>query len=205
MTDNRETVKDASTGASFQLLLQTAERLIEEKGCRRTTLQEIMNETGLSKGAIYHYVSSKDELFGLVLRERLNAVNDRFFEAVKRSGNLTDPLRAIAQMLEQLHDEKDVTSRILIYLLIQRDNPVIERMLAEFYEKHVNLSIGWIETGQQAGVISPEVDARKTGELFVLISYGMRVRGMAVSNPGNFSADDMYELMRAMLERRDMR
>jgi AcrR family transcriptional regulator len=196
---------DTPANASFKLLLQTAEKLIADKGCRRTTLQEIMNETGLSKGAIYHYVSSKDELFGLVLRERLDAMNDRFFEAAKRSGNLSDPLRAIAKSMEQLHDEKDVTNRILVYLLSQRDNPVIERMLAEFYEKHVNLSIGWIVNGQQAGVIPAEVDAGKTGELFVLISYGMRVRGMTVSKPGNFNADDMYELMKAALERRDNR
>ncbi|WP_175471903.1 helix-turn-helix domain-containing protein [Paenibacillus naphthalenovorans] len=41
---------------TFQFILSTTEQLIKEKGCQQTTLQDIMERTGLSKGAIYHYV-----------------------------------------------------------------------------------------------------------------------------------------------------
>ncbi|MDF2962176.1 MAG: TetR family transcriptional regulator, partial [Paenibacillus sp.] len=146
------------------------------------------------------YVSSKDELFGLVLRERLNTVNDRFFDAVKSSGgSLIEPLKAITESMEQLLDEKEVTNRILVYLLSQRDNPVVEQMLAEFDDKSISMSVKWIKTGQSSGVIPATVDAEKFGELFVLISYGMRVRGMAAVKPGSFKTEDMFSLMKVML------
>ncbi|QYR19050.1 TetR/AcrR family transcriptional regulator [Paenibacillus sp. sptzw28] len=191
--------RESRTNSSLQLLLQTAEKLIAEKGCRKTTLQEIMNDTGLSKGAIYHYVGSKDELFGLVLRERLSSANERFYNAVNEKGSLTEPLHAVVYGMKQMHDEKDVTNRILVYLLNQRDNPVVEKTLKDFYEKSFDMSVQWIEAGQKGGVIPSEIDAHKLGELFLLISYGMRVRGMTVSKSGNFTADDMFTFMKLML------
>ena len=39
-------------------ILDTAERLFIEMGYDRTSLQEIIDETGLSKGAIYHHFAS---------------------------------------------------------------------------------------------------------------------------------------------------
>ena len=44
-------------------ILDTAERLFIEKGYDHASLQEIIEETGLSKGAIYHHFASKEEIF----------------------------------------------------------------------------------------------------------------------------------------------
>lgn len=48
---------------TVKLILDTAERLFTEKGFERTSLQDIMNATKLSKGAIYHHFVSKDDIF----------------------------------------------------------------------------------------------------------------------------------------------
>ncbi|ALS22500.1 MULTISPECIES: TetR/AcrR family transcriptional regulator [Paenibacillus] len=65
---------------TFQFILSTTEQLIKEKGCQQTTLQDIMERTGLSKGAIYHYVKSKDELFGKILLGYMEELNHSFHE-----------------------------------------------------------------------------------------------------------------------------
>ena len=59
---------------TFQHILAITEELILEKGCRHTTLKSIIERTGLSKGAIYHYVDSKDELFRLILQSKVTIV-----------------------------------------------------------------------------------------------------------------------------------
>ncbi|WP_027092074.1 TetR/AcrR family transcriptional regulator [Cohnella thermotolerans] len=53
---------------TLQLLLDTARQLIREKGCMKTTFSDIMERSGLSKGAIFHYVKGKDDLLGMLLR-----------------------------------------------------------------------------------------------------------------------------------------
>ena len=59
------------TSLTLKAVLETTERLAAEIGCQNTTLQEIIKRSGMSKGAIYHYVQSKDELFGLILEEHM--------------------------------------------------------------------------------------------------------------------------------------
>lgn len=48
---------------TIKLILDVATRLFVEKGYEHTSLQDIINETKLSKGAIYHHFSSKEEIF----------------------------------------------------------------------------------------------------------------------------------------------
>ena len=44
-------------------ILDTAEQLFIEKGYDRASLQDIIEATGLSKGAIYHHFTSKEDIF----------------------------------------------------------------------------------------------------------------------------------------------
>lgn len=48
---------------TIKLILDVATRLFVEKGYEHTSLQDIISETKLSKGAIYHHFSSKEEIF----------------------------------------------------------------------------------------------------------------------------------------------
>ena len=48
---------------TIQKILDTAERLFMEKGYDNASLQNIIDATGLSKGAIYHHFASKDDIF----------------------------------------------------------------------------------------------------------------------------------------------
>ena len=44
---------------TVQLILETAARLFAQKGYDETSMQDIMDATHLSKGAIYHHFPSK--------------------------------------------------------------------------------------------------------------------------------------------------
>src|SRR2546423_14255484 len=55
-------------------LLAEATRLFAKKGFDRTSVQEIVEAAGVTKGAMYHYFGSKDdllyEIYARVLREQ---------------------------------------------------------------------------------------------------------------------------------------
>ena len=57
-------------------ILKTALLLFLEKGYKDVSYQDLVKKTGLSKGAIYHYFASKEDL--------LNAVFDMFSESSKQ-------------------------------------------------------------------------------------------------------------------------
>jgi AcrR family transcriptional regulator len=112
-----------------QRLLAEATRLFAERGYDRTSVQEIVEAAGVTKGALYHYFGSKDdllhEIYGRVLRlqlQRLEAiagkpdpVEARLFEAaadvvVTSIANLDDT-KIFFRSMHQLSPEKQKAVR----------------------------------------------------------------------------------------------
>ncbi|WP_018249938.1 TetR/AcrR family transcriptional regulator [Orenia marismortui] len=54
---------------SKEKILQTASRLFIKKGYKGTSLNTIAKESGLTKGGIYHYFDSKEDLYYQVLKD----------------------------------------------------------------------------------------------------------------------------------------
>jgi len=184
--------------ATLQLLLDTTEQLIGEKGCRGTTLQDIMERTHLSKGAIYHYVTGKDELFGMILRAKMNATNERFNEVVRgvEGPDPTMPIQLIAGSMGNSSGGQDVTSKIFMYLLSQNDNPKIAAILKSGYEFSQRTAADWIRVGQQAGAIPQEVDAEKMASIFMAFVYGLRVQNLIVADSDSrLELKDIFQVL----------
>ena len=77
-------------------ILDTAERLFIETGYDRASLQEIIDETGLSKGAIYHHFASKEDIFYAVC-DRIGRRNGEVLSRVRDDPSLNglEKLRAM--------------------------------------------------------------------------------------------------------------
>jgi len=186
---------------SKRKLLETAKALIREKGCTHLTLQDIADRSGLSKGGIFHYVKSKDELMGWVLRESLEETDRRFQKATEQDGKTFEgPMREIAAGLPNLEDPDDAANRVFMYLLGKCDIPEVREQLRRFYGHSLQFSKRWIAAGQEAGVIPRSVDADKTAELFVLISLALRVRSVLGAEGSAFGSGDFASLMERLLQ-----
>ena len=186
---------------SFQTIMNAAEALIREKGCRQTTLQDIIRETGLSKGAIYHYVSSKDELFGLLLKSRIEQMNQRFAEVIHtpETSGLGHPLQLIAEGMVRTSNYQDVTNVILVYLLSQMDHPKVARIVQEVYGFTLRTCTTWIEIGKLHGAIPAELDGEKAAELLVMLMYGLRVHTTIQKEPSRLTVEDLMSFMSRLL------
>jgi AcrR family transcriptional regulator len=112
-----------------QRLLAEATRLFAERGYDRTSVQEIVEAAGVTKGALYHYFGSKDdllhEIYGRVLRLQLSRletiaakdekVEARLFEAaadvvITSIANLDDT-KIFFRSMHQLSPEKQKAVR----------------------------------------------------------------------------------------------
>lgn len=184
-----------------QLLMATKE-LLRDKSAHAITLKDIMEQSQLSKGAIFHYVKSKDEIFAWVLEDRLDAVNDRFEEEVAGSLDkaFEGPMLAIARSLAGLEDSHEATNKVLLYLLGKENEPAVAEVLKQFHERSVSVSKQWIITGQKYGVIKEMVNPDETAELFVLLSLGLRVRASMRASSESLSAREISDFMAGILK-----
>jgi TetR/AcrR family transcriptional regulator, transcriptional repressor for nem operon len=61
---------------TLENILFISAKLFVEKGFDKTSIQDIINELGMSKGAIYHYFKSKDEILDAVLLNHSHHVEE---------------------------------------------------------------------------------------------------------------------------------
>jgi AcrR family transcriptional regulator len=182
-----------------KLLLDTVISLIESKGCEAITMSDIVNTSGLSKGAIFHYIKSKDELFTWVLQDRLEKINERFMQQVDKNPHFEQPMKQIADSLWELEVKTNITNQVWMYLLGKADQPMVGKVLTRFYDQSYSYSKAWIEQGQMHGVISKELDAKKTAEMFVLMSFGIRLRSAISEIELSFGVADFISFISQQL------
>lgn len=72
---------------TVKLILDTAAELFIKNGYDETSLQDIMDVTKLSKGAIYHHFASKEEIFIRIVNQ-LGERNERILGRVRDDGTL---------------------------------------------------------------------------------------------------------------------
>lgn len=66
-------------------ILVAATQLFMEKGYEQTSIQDILDVTKLSKGGLYHYFKSKDEILEAVMQKRVPYVNDKFHDIIENT------------------------------------------------------------------------------------------------------------------------
>ena len=83
---------------TVKLILDVSTRLFSEKGYDDTSLQDNINETKLSKGAIYHHFSSKEDILKAIFH-RLGNENAEIFAKIRDDNRLRgiEKLRKIFQ------------------------------------------------------------------------------------------------------------
>ncbi|MDT3428894.1 AcrR family transcriptional regulator [Paenibacillus forsythiae] len=186
---------------TIRQLLDATKELLRDRGCHSITMKDIMEKSELSKGAIFHYVKSKDEIFAWVLQEQLEEINKHFMNEVMRVPQTFDgPMQVISSHLAALEDASDMTNKVLMYLLGKEDEPPLAEVLKKYYEQSVHFSREWIGSGQRHGVIPESVDPDKTAEMFVLLSLGLRVRSSLPINTTAVAARDLSAYMASILK-----
>ncbi|MFK0266377.1 TetR/AcrR family transcriptional regulator [Streptomyces angustmyceticus] len=139
-------------------LLATATRLFAEQGYDRTSVQEIVDAAGVTKGALYHYFGSKEDLlhevYGRVLRlqqERLDRFADADAPVEKRLRDAAADV--VVTTIDNLDDTK-IFFRSMHHLSPEKDKQVrAERR--RYHERFRAL----VEEGQRTGVFAADIPA----------------------------------------------
>jgi AcrR family transcriptional regulator len=139
-------------------LLRVATRLFARHGFEGTSVQDIVDAAGVTKGAMYHYYGSKDDLLYEVYHQLLTMQTSRLTEIVKGQGSTEERLRAAAvdvvvSSLENL-DELIVFFRSLHMLPDDRQTQV--RAERRAYQDQFR---GLVEEGMSAGLFRTQVSA----------------------------------------------
>ena len=79
MIQNNE-FKSQDKSLRKQMVIDTAVKIFHRKGYRTATLDDVAHELGLTKPALYHYVSSKEDLLSQIYLQALESFFDTIYE-----------------------------------------------------------------------------------------------------------------------------
>ena len=141
-----------------QRLLAAATRLFAERGFDRTSVQEIVEAAGVTKGALYHYFGSKDDLLHEVYGRLLRLQQERLDTFASEDAPVDQRLRAAAAdvvvtTIEHLDDAK-IFFRSM-HQLSPEKNKQVRAERRRYHEQFRSL----IEEGQRSGVFSSATPA----------------------------------------------
>jgi AcrR family transcriptional regulator len=147
-----------SAGALRERLLTVATRLFAQKGFEATSVQEIVESAGVTKGAMYHYFASKDDLLFEIYHRLLMMQTRRLEQFADGKGTAGERLRAAAvDVLDTsfLHlDELTVFFRSM-HMLPQEKRKTVRAERRHYHERFRAL----VEEGQTAGTFRSDVPA----------------------------------------------
>jgi AcrR family transcriptional regulator len=115
-------------------LLRAAGRVFAEHGFHQATLEAVAGEAGVSKGALYHYFPSKEQLFLALLEDRLGAGLDDIEAVVAERGTDSRHLGAATDtFLRRINNDPRWLPLLLEFLAYGSRDPVAKAEIIEHF------------------------------------------------------------------------
>ena len=97
-------------------IIAAARRLMTDKGVKQTTLADIAREAGISRGTLFYYYASKNDLIYDILEKHLSDLTDAIFASLSRRRNTADLAAVLQSALNGLIVDEN-SGRMNLYLL----------------------------------------------------------------------------------------
>jgi len=109
--------REKEKGQRKKHILDTAKKLLLEKGLKSTSINQIAKQAELSVGAIYFYFKDKEDLFAALQVEGLNLLSRTIAEAIDDQCTPEDKIRKITQSYLRFSQEYKSYFDIINYFL----------------------------------------------------------------------------------------
>ena len=151
-------------------IVTAAQKVFFEKGLQLATVDEIAESAELSKGTIYLYYKSKEDLYLAVLMRGMQKLQDAFALRIQSESNTLRALLGLIQTyLEFFRDHRDYFRMFQFLQTPQFHKQVSDEMKeagSQVNRSTWNLAIGMIQRGIDEGLLSSDIAA---GEAAVIL------------------------------------
>lgn len=161
-------------------ILDAAGELFAQRGYDATSVADICEQAGVTKGAFYHHFASKQSVF-LELRDRWLAPLEAQFTLSR------DPAESLPQLLQRIANmasvvfagaKEDQRRQVFLELLsaARHDPTILPAMLAPI-QRYREMFAQLIKTGIAESTLR-EVDSDLVGQILVSLGFGLLLQGL---------------------------
>ncbi len=156
-------------------ILDTARKVFMEKGFKRVTMKDIVEACDISRGGLYLYFSSTEEIFLEVLRMESEETDDVFSDNVKEDSTATDILMIfLKEQKKELLRKKDTLTQATYEFYFENKLSKKDDILKKQFESAVFVLRKLIETGVESGEFYCE-DPEGAARNIMLVLEGLKI------------------------------
>ncbi len=163
-----------------EVILNAAQRVFFEKGLQLATVDEIAEYAELSKGTIYLYYNSKEDLYLAVLTRGMQLLQNQFAEKIKSQSSTLKALLDLVHIYFEFFQTHRGYYRMFQFL----QTPQFHKQVSEdLHEASVRVShatwdlvIALIQRGIDEGLLAPDVSAGEAAAILWFSSSALLTR-----------------------------
>lgn len=164
---------------SKEHILLCSLRLFMQKGFKEVTMKEIVDETGFSKGALYHYFVSKEQVFAEVIAHFLADEMTTDYSAFPQ-----DSLQSFYQAILEDAEKRKTGSSNYYYLIFDamRILPDFNEQLIRQRKDELKLWKKVIAAARKKGEIRSSLSDDQVARLFLYTGDGLGLQSILLDN-----------------------
>ena len=156
-------------------ILDAAVVCFARSGFHKATMRDIVQQSGLSAGAIYNLFSSKQEIIAAIASRRHDEERRLFEEALKQA-TVAKSLKAIRDhFLSELNSPKQrMRRRVTVQLWAEaQHDSTLQKVASDTFAKPYKLLRDLLTEGQRRGEIARQIDADAMARFLIAAFHGL--------------------------------
>ncbi len=139
-------------------IIDAANQVFGENGYRQATMDEVAKKLGVSKGALYLYFASKEELFEAICRREPLAFKDILYTTFKER---RDPLESASEFFDKMLKHYGSNPGLSFEIFSEAShNPGLRRILKKTQDEYGATLTGFLEELRARGLLPEDCDLR---------------------------------------------
>lgn len=172
-------------------IVQKVQQVFWAKGYNGTSMQDLVDATGLNRSSIYNSFGSKHELFMLSLKEYQEQSSANLDQLRLKAKTPLEVLRSLFEMaVHQISGDHKNKGCMLVNCATELANQEaeVQHWLAGSNEKMQGKFADLLEAARDEGELAADTDTRVLSHFLLMSLQGLRVNGLTNRNPKLLSA-----------------
>lgn len=181
-----------------QYILETAKKVFVEKGYKNVTMKDIVEACDISRGGLYLYFGSTEELLLAVLQQDAEEIDDIFTESITEEDSAADILTLFLkeQKKELLRKKNNLTMAVYEYAFENKEKK--DQMLRKQFDAGVKVLEKLIESGIASGEFYCE-NPRGAANNIMYVLEGMKINSQTMGITEAMVDEQLLYIMAGLL------
>lgn len=142
-----------------------------EKGYRQATMDDVARKLGVSKGALYLYFASKEELFEAICRTQPRALKEILYSTFSEG---RDPVESAVEFFDRMLKQYGSNPGLGFEIFSEASrNPDLRKVLKQTQDEYTEILEGFLQNMRKRKLIGGDLDLRALAHALIALWNGL--------------------------------